>query len=371
MTKFILERGNGSPKLGLVLHTTESSAEASLPAVPFCIADAAIVDPKTNQVLSVAEGGDPSIGRFHQLMDHRRFEAFAKTSRPQEIHGGLCDDHDNDPARIAKAYIKAAPRKENTVSACYKPDRLEQPFFDNDFKSDSDKPPYKPSPAAVEYFKAAEEYYDDETDSERSSLGRRAVEFLKKTYYDSLETTKPLKLSFPAFYDSDGKQMSYRSIFSANLRNALVQAEIQLLPLREGQVGSGGIVHWIPKLKIVTLQIIQNGPGRNAQTGQSQPMSVTQLLGLSGKIEPDSTARQSAVQNGSAEVETEDDKTDDDDDDALMAAAETAEETITPVNTKRDAEDTIDTKPKKKKRAGKSSKSSKRVKSSEFISADE
>lgn len=371
MTKFILERGNGSPKLGLVLHTTESSVESSLPALPFCIADSAIVDPKTNQVLSKAEGGDPSVGRFHQLMDHRRFEAFAKTSRPQEIHGGLCDDHDNDPVRIAKAYIKAAPRKENTVSACYKPDRLEQPFFDNDFKSDSDKPPYKPSPAAVEYFKAAEEYYENETDSERSSLGRRAVEFLKKTYYDSLETTKPLKLSFPAFYDSDGKQMSYRSIFSANLRNALVQAEIQLLPLREGQVGSGGIVHWIPKLKIVTLQIIQNGPGRNAQTGQSQPMSVTQLLGLSGKIEPDNTAPQSVAPSGLAEVETEDDKTDDDDDDALMAAADTVEETITPVNAKRSAEDVDNAKPKKKKRAGKNSKTSKRIKSSEFISADE
>ena len=356
MVKFVIDSGPCRPgvlKYGLTLHDSISAAQNGLIELPFCIADSAVTCPKTNQVLSSKEGGDPEKGTWDQLINHERFSAFAKTDRPQVVHPDLYADCDGDTKKIALAYTKFGPRANNTESAIAKCSRLEHQLFDYEF-TDA-KPPHKPQPQFNEYVSAARQYYDEvESDSTRATAGHRAIDYIEKIYNASLEETRPLKLNIPIYYDSDGNSMTFFEAFKINWRNAICQFEIQALPLREGQVGSGGTTHWTPKFKIISVQFLQDGPQSSYSGSQNQPLSINKLLGASSK-----------PMTAAAEVETEDD------DDAIMIAAVESTERTQSESPKRVAEDNEPTdKHKKKKKKGDKTRS-KRVKSNEFVDADD
>jgi len=356
MVKFLIDSGPcrpGAIKYGLTLHDSISAAQAGLVNLPFYLADSAVTCSKTNQVLTAKEGGDPEKGKWDQLLNHGRFQAFAETDRPEQIHPDLYADCDGDSKKIALAYTKFGPRTNNTESAMTKSNRLEHPLFDYEF-TDA-KPPHKPQPQFKEYVAAARQYYDEvQTDSVRATAGHRAIDYIEKIYTASLDETRPLKLNIPIYYDSDGQPMTFLDAFKINWRNSICQFEIQALPLREGQVGSGGTTHWTPKFKIISVQFLQDGPASSYAGSQNQPLSINKLLGASSK--PITTK----------EVETEDD----DNDDELMVAAVEQTETTHEASPKRSAEENEPVeKKKKKKRVDKAR--SKRVKSSEFVDADE
>ena len=136
------------------------------------------------------------------------------------------------------------------------------------------KPPHKPQPQLKEYVAAARQYYDEvETDSVRATAGHRAIDYIEKFIPHRL-TTRPLKLNIPIYYDSDGQPMTFLDAFKINWRNSICQFE-QALPPAKARLGPVEPPNGHPSSKLVSsFWMVQQALCRS----QNQPLSINKLL---------------------------------------------------------------------------------------------